>query len=84
MSARRSSLFRAIASVAVVVLMAAPSLYAQVTTGSISGSTLTAGDKSVLPGVTVEAVHVPTGTRYGTVTVDPLTLVTIDAGWYRR
>ena len=68
MSARRGLLFRAIASVAVVVLMAAPSLFAQTTTGNISGTAQAAGDKSALPGVTIEAIHVPTGARYDTVT----------------
>jgi hypothetical protein len=68
MSARRSSLFRAIASVAVIVLMATPSLFAQTTTGNIAGTAMTASDKSALPGVTIEAVHVPTGTRYDSVT----------------
>jgi len=68
MSARRSSLFRAIASVAVVVLLTAPMLFAQTTTGNIAGTAMAAGDKSALPGVTIEAVHVPTGARYDTVT----------------
>src|ERR1041385_7121637 len=68
MSARRSSLFRAIASVAVVVLLTAPILFAQTTTGNIAGTVMAAGDKSALPGVTIEAVHVPTGARYETVT----------------
>ena len=69
MSARRSSLFRAIASVAVVILMAAaPALFAQTTTGNIAGTAQVATDKSALPGVTIEAVHVPTGARYDTVT----------------
>src|SRR5438067_1623994 len=68
MSARRSSLFRAIASVAVVVLLTTPMLFAQTTTGNIAGTALTASDKSALPGVTIEAIHVPTGTRYDTVT----------------
>lgn len=42
----------------------APFAGAQVTSGSISGTVATAQDKSALPGVTVEAVHLPTGTRY--------------------
>jgi len=67
MSVRRSSLFRAIVAVAVVALSAAPSLLAQVTSGNIAGTVSSSTDKSVLPGVTVEAVHVPTGTRYDTV-----------------
>jgi outer membrane receptor for ferrienterochelin and colicin len=60
--------FRAIASAAVVFLMAAPALFAQTTTGNIAGTALVASDKSALPGVTIEAVHVPTGARYDTVT----------------
>ena len=69
MSVRRSSLFRAIASVAVVILMAAaPTLFAQTTTGNIAGTAQVASDKSALPGATIEAVHVPTGTRYDSVT----------------
>src|SRR6266568_9487084 len=52
-----------------VVLMAlctiaAPSLFAQVTTGNIAGTITTKQDNSAVPGVTVEAVHVPTGTHY--------------------
>jgi hypothetical protein len=52
--------------VACAIIAFAPALVAQVTTGNISG-TVTAADGSSLPGVTVEAVHVPTGTRYDTV-----------------
>jgi outer membrane receptor for ferrienterochelin and colicin len=44
-----------------------PAAIAQMTTGNIAG-TVTASDGSALPGVTIEAVHVPTGTRYDTVT----------------
>jgi hypothetical protein len=40
--------------------------YAQATTGNIAGSVTSAGD--ALPGVTIEAVHTPTGTRYSDVT----------------
>lgn len=58
---RRLLLFVACALVAF-----APALVAQVTTGTIAGN-VTAADGSALPGVTVEAVHVPTGTRYDTV-----------------
>ncbi|MCA1732384.1 MAG: carboxypeptidase-like regulatory domain-containing protein, partial [Acidobacteria bacterium] len=36
---------------------------AQVTTGTLAG-TIFAADGAVLPGVTVEATHVPTGTTY--------------------
>ena len=51
----------------VALLAIAPAtLFAQTTTGSLAG-TVTAGDGSALPGVTVEAIHTPTGTRYDTV-----------------
>ena len=44
----------------------APFANAQTTTGNIAGTVTAQGD--ALPGVTVEAVHTPTGTRYSTVT----------------
>src|SRR6266568_3242365 len=57
----------AIALVA-ICMIAAPSLFAQgLTTGNLSGNVTTKQDNSALPGVTVEAIHVPTGTRYSTV-----------------
>ena len=40
----------------------------QVTTGNLTGRVVAQDDKSVLPGATVEAIHVPTGTRYSAVT----------------
>jgi hypothetical protein len=49
------------------LLAISPAALAQVTTGNLAG-TVAASDGSALPGVTVEAVHVPTGTRYSTVT----------------
>jgi hypothetical protein len=52
--------------IAVALLAFAPMTQAQLTTGAISGS-VTASDGSALPGVTVEAIHVPTGTRYDSV-----------------
>lgn len=62
------SAFRRLFFMAAVALLAiAPLTQAQVTTGSIAG-TVIAADGSALPGVTVEAVHVPTGTRYDSVT----------------
>ncbi|MGA7614886.1 MAG: carboxypeptidase regulatory-like domain-containing protein [Thermoanaerobaculia bacterium] len=51
-----------------LALLACASLVqAQVTTGSLAG-TITAQDGSALPGVTIDAVHVPTGTHYTAVT----------------
>jgi outer membrane receptor for ferrienterochelin and colicin len=52
--------------VACVLLALAPAAFAQTTTGNISGSVMAGAD--ALPGVTVEAVHTPTGTRYDAVT----------------
>jgi hypothetical protein len=52
-----------------VCMIAAPSLFAQsVTSGTLAGDVTTTADNSALPGVTVEAVHLPTGTQYTTVT----------------
>jgi len=48
-------------------LVASPAL-AQETTGGIQGLVEVRSDKSPLPGVSVEAIHVPTGTRYAAVT----------------
>lgn len=42
-------------------------LYSQVTTSGLSGK-IYSTEKTTLPGATVIAVHVPTGTEYGTVT----------------
>jgi outer membrane receptor for ferrienterochelin and colicin len=51
----------------IACVLAMPVAFAQVTTGNISG-VVTDPDGSALPGVTVEAVHTPTGTRYSDVT----------------
>jgi len=48
------------------VVLTTPALHAQVTTGNIAG-TVTDQTGAALPGVTVEAIHEPTGTRYQTV-----------------
>ena len=47
------------------LLALAPAAFAQTTTGNLAGTVSAGGD--LLPGVTVEAVHTPTGTRYDTV-----------------
>src|SRR5438132_10928888 len=51
----------------VVCLLATPALYGQVTSGNIAGTVTAKQDNAALPGVTVAAVHVPTGKRYTTV-----------------
>jgi hypothetical protein len=51
--------------IAIALLAFAPMTQAQTTTGNIAGTVSASGE--ALPGVTIEAVHVPTGTRYDTV-----------------
>src|SRR5687768_27658 len=51
--------------IAIALLAFAPMALAQTTTGNIAGTVSASGE--ALPGVTIEAVHVPTGTRYDTV-----------------
>ena len=58
---RQSIVLAAIAFVAIT-----PAALAQVTTGALTGMVMSS-DGSALPGVTIEAVHVPTGTRYSDV-----------------
>ena len=56
-----------VVSVVACVTLALPTtVHAQVTTGNIAG-TASDSQSAPLPGVTVEAIHVPTGTRYSTV-----------------
>lgn len=55
------------AAVCLLVLAMVPTAFAQVTTGNLAG-TVSDPDGGALPGVTVEAIHVPTGTRYSAVT----------------
>src|SRR5512135_20048 len=55
------------ACVAVLSSLALPAL-GQETTGALQGAVVVKSDRSPLPGVTVEAIHVPTGTRYTAVT----------------
>lgn len=61
------SRIRALSLLLVCVLITGTAL-AQVTTGNLAGTVTIAGDGTALPGVTVEAVHVPTGTRYMAIT----------------
>src|SRR5690348_9595590 len=50
-------------------VLSAPALFAQsVTSGTLAGAVTTRADNAALPGVTIEAVHQPTGTQYTTVT----------------
>lgn len=57
---------RRLLSLIIVGLLAiAPAALAQVTTGNLAGTVTAAGE--ALPGVTIEIVHVPTGTRYDAV-----------------
>ena len=53
--------------VACALVALAPAAFAQTTTGTLTGAAI-ATDGSALPGVSIEAVHTPTGTRYDTVT----------------
>ena len=64
---RNRSFTRFFMVVACALLAIAPAAFAQTTTGTITGAAL-ATDGSALPGVTIEAIHTPTGTRYDTVT----------------
>src|SRR3954453_17892291 len=65
---RRISVFARTLVLAVCAAMLLTPLAAQTTTGNITGAVETKSDHSALPGVTVEAVHVPTGTHYQAVT----------------
>ena len=59
-----------LAALAVLLAVFVPTVpaFGQETTGDLSGLVALKSDKSPLPGVSVEAVHVPTGTRYTSVT----------------
>lgn len=58
------SLRRLFVSLGIALMLAIPAA-AQVTTGNIAGTVTAQGD--ALPGVSLEAVHTPTGTQYTTV-----------------
>jgi Carboxypeptidase regulatory-like domain/TonB-dependent Receptor Plug Domain len=63
----RNSLRLFLVALAVCAFALVPvTAHAQATTGNLAGSVVSAGD--ALPGVSVEAVHTPTGTRYSDVT----------------
>ena len=66
MFVRRCNVF-GLAMIVFALLLATTPIFAQVTTGTIAGTVVSDADNSALPGVTVEAVHTPTGTRYSTV-----------------
>ncbi len=67
-SRQTSSLWKTFQIALVMILLSATAGLAQVTTGNLAGSVTARLDRAALPGVTVEAVHVPTGTRYIAVT----------------
>ena len=52
---------------AVVVTMIAVSVNAQITTSTLSGKVVDANGEAII-GATVQAIHTPSGTHYGTVT----------------
>ena len=52
---------------AVIVMMVAASVNAQVTTSTLSGKVVDANGEAVI-GATVQATHMPSGTHYGTIT----------------
>jgi hypothetical protein len=64
---RTRSLLAALSVVLVLLLPAAPAA-GQETSGGLQGLVTMKSDQSPVPGVTVEAVHVPTGTHYTAVT----------------
>ncbi len=63
---RRTSL-RVIFALALCLAVAVGVVQAQVTTGNLAGNVTAKTDGAALPGVTIEAVHTPTGTQYTTV-----------------
>lgn len=62
------ALLRRVAVVVCALLALASVIQAQVTTGNLTGVVTAQNDNAAMPGVTIEAVHVPTGTHYTGVT----------------
>ena len=57
-----------LAAAGLLALGLAVSAGAQVTTGALAGQAKAENDGSVLPGVAIQAIHVPTGTTYTSIT----------------
>jgi hypothetical protein len=64
----RTRSFLAASAAFLAVLLTAVPAFGQETTGDLMGLVALKTDKSALPGVSVDAIHVPTGTRYTAVT----------------
>ena len=64
---RMSRMAAALIAFLAIGLLATPAT-AQLTTGGLAGQVVSQSDRSPLPGVAIEAIHVPTGTRYSAVT----------------
>ncbi len=62
--------FRKLLITCIMLVLGAASSFAQVTTGGITGSIKDATSNEMLIGATIKAVHVPTGTIYGTTTME--------------
>ncbi len=58
---------RKISMMMVLLFLSAAAAFSQVTTSGLSGRVVT-GNNETLPGATIVAVHVPSGTQYGTIT----------------
>ena len=51
-----------------LLLIATMSVFAQITTASLDGVVVDEGSKETVIGATVQAVHVPSGTKYSAIT----------------
>ncbi|MBW3563806.1 MAG: carboxypeptidase regulatory-like domain-containing protein [Acidobacteria bacterium] len=69
MSVRKThSRFTLFSALAILILLVPSAAFAQATTGTLTGSVTAAADGTALPGVTIEAIHTPTSSRYSAVT----------------